>query len=87
MSLNQYIDSKPGIVTAANDFFIINEQQANKYALDAFTRPIVQKSSFIGNSVQFSKRDYEKLKKLGKPSLFFRNIGGISNNQIIVIIV
>ncbi|MAP21129.1 MAG: SAM-dependent methyltransferase [Alteromonadaceae bacterium] len=68
--LNQYIDSKPGIVTAANDFFIINEQQANKYALDAFTRPIVQKSSFIGNSVQFSKRDYEKLKKLGKPSLF-----------------
>ncbi|MEM7572700.1 MAG: hypothetical protein AAF433_07360, partial [Bacteroidota bacterium] len=38
-----------GIVTAANHFFILNQDHATKYSLNEFAYPIVQKSSVIKN--------------------------------------
>lgn len=67
-NINQYCDSKPGIVTAANQFFIINEETESQYGLKKYTLPILQKSSFANGSVIFSKSDYEHLVLSGKPS-------------------
>jgi len=66
-SVNQYCDSKPGIVTAANAYFIINESTQNKYDLETFTIPIIKNGIFINGSIVISRNDYNKLVKSDKP--------------------
>jgi adenine-specific DNA-methyltransferase len=70
--VNYYCDSKPGIVTAANSFFIINEQTKEKYKLDDYTRPIIQKGLFVNGSVVFRDTDYQRLLNSNQPSLLLK---------------
>lgn len=56
-TVNYYSDSKPGIVTAANKFFIIDEKTEEKYKLSKYTRPIIQKGLFINGGVVFRASD------------------------------
>jgi len=67
-AINEYCDSKPGIVTAANSFFIVNESTETKYNLAAFTKPIIQKGLFVNGSIVFNERDFIKLNSSDKPS-------------------
>src|SRR5690554_1496508 len=53
-TVNDYSNSKPGIVTAANKFFIINKETEKKYKLQKYTKPIIQKGLFVNGSVVFS---------------------------------
>ncbi|MCB0743870.1 MAG: N-6 DNA methylase, partial [Ignavibacteriae bacterium] len=46
-TVNYYCISKPGIVTAANNFFIVNSATLKKYSLQRFVKPIIQKGSFV----------------------------------------
>ena len=70
-----YCDSKPGIVTAANHFFIVDKNTEEKYGLSAYTQPIIQKGFFVNGSVVFGKEDYNQLLSDGKPAkvLCFKN--------------
>lgn len=72
-----YADSKPGIVTAANNFFIINEETEQRYNLEQYTRPIIQRGLFVNGSVTFNNNDYEKLTQKKLPNKFLL----ISNND------
>lgn len=67
-TINHYCDSKPGIVTAANNFFIVDEATKKKYGLSAYAKPIIQKGFFVNGSVVFDNKEYEKLVIDGKPS-------------------
>ena len=67
-TIDHYCDSKPGIVSAANSFFIIDEETVAEYNLDAHTKPIIQKGLFVNGSVEFDERDYQKLVVSGKPT-------------------
>ena len=67
-NINYYSDSKPGIVTAANKFFIINKETEKKYNLSRHTRPIIQKGLFVNGSVVFRDTDIEKLEKNSYPT-------------------
>jgi len=67
-SINYYSDSKPGIVTAANKFFIVNEQTEREYHLHEFTRPIIQKALYVNGSVVFTTDDFNLLSAEGKQS-------------------
>lgn len=40
--VSETVDNKAGIVTAANDFFIVNEETLKKYRLKKYAKPIVQ---------------------------------------------
>jgi len=60
-TVGYFCDSKPGIVTAANKFFILNKETEEQYKLNEYTRPIIQKGLFVNGSVVFRKEDYEKL--------------------------
>lgn len=65
--ISDYCESKPGIVTAANDFFIISDEIANRYRLERYCKPIIQKGSFVNGSVTFNGQDYQNLRDSGMP--------------------
>ncbi|MGZ3901771.1 MAG: Eco57I restriction-modification methylase domain-containing protein, partial [Bacteroidia bacterium] len=66
--IDHYCDSKPGIVTAANSFFIINEETERRYRLEEYTRPIIQKALFVNGSVVFDQEDFNGLAEKGLPT-------------------
>ena len=66
--VSDYSDSKPGIVTAANSFFIIDKETEAKYSLEDYTKPIIQKGFFVNGSVVFNKKDFLDLEKSNRPT-------------------
>jgi adenine-specific DNA-methyltransferase len=67
-SIQYYATSKPGVVTAANDFFIISHELREAYNLQDFSRPIIQKGSLVNGKVEFTQDDFEKLILSGAPA-------------------
>lgn len=66
--VNDYTASKPGIVTAANQFFIINKEIENSYNLSKYTIPIIQKGFFVNGGIIFNDSDLLKLEELNHPT-------------------
>jgi len=67
-TVNDYSESKPGIVTAANKFFIIDKKTEKLYNLSKYTKPIIQKGLFVNGSVVFSDSDLKDLEKNNRPT-------------------
>lgn len=67
-NVNFYCDSKVGIVTAANDYFIVDKQIEKEYDLSQYTIPIIKKGLFVNGSVVFDKNDFRSLVINNKPS-------------------
>lgn len=67
-TVNDYCSSKAGIVTAANDFFIVNKETANQYNLTKYLKPIIQKGFFVNGSVELNTKDFKALIENSKPS-------------------
>jgi adenine-specific DNA-methyltransferase len=67
-TVNHYTESKPGIVTGANKYFIIDKETENKYNLSKYTKPIIQKGLFVNGSVVFKNKDLKKLEKNNRPT-------------------
>ncbi len=59
--VSDYCDSSTGIVTAANSFFILTENQVKEHGLDKWAKPILKKASYLSKSVDFSKEDLKRL--------------------------
>lgn len=78
-TVNYYSDSKPGIVTAANKFFIINKETEKLYNLSKYTKPIIQKGLFVNGGVIFSDSDLLKLEKSCLPTKLLQ-----LNNQDVI---
>jgi adenine-specific DNA-methyltransferase len=67
-TVNFYSDSKPGIVTAANKFFILNKETENKYKLSKYTKPIIQKGFLVNGSIVFNDSDLLRLEESNQPT-------------------
>ena len=67
-TVNYYSESKPGIVTAANKYFIIDKKTEKQYGLSKYTKPIIQKGLFVNGSVVFSDEDIQKLEENKRPT-------------------
>ncbi len=67
-TVGYYCESKPGIVTAANKYFIIDKETEKKYNLSKYTVPIIQKGYFVNGSIVFDKKNFESLEQLKYPS-------------------
>ena len=63
-----YSVSKPGIVTAANKFFIVDKETEKRYSLSKYTKPIIQKGQFVNGSAVFSNEDFQKLVNNERPT-------------------
>ena len=66
--INNYCTSKAGIVTAANSYFIVNSDTVERYSLQNFIKPIIQKGFFVNGSVELSQEDFNTLTKKSKPT-------------------
>jgi adenine-specific DNA-methyltransferase len=71
-NIGYYIESKPGIVTAANKFFIVDEKTEKEYNLSNYTIPIIQKGLFVNGSVVFNNEDYLEIETANLPSKLLR---------------
>lgn len=67
-TIDNYCDSKAGIVTAANDFFIVTENEIDKYSLHQFVKPIIQKGAFVNGSVVLTEVEFQMLVSQSKPT-------------------
>jgi adenine-specific DNA-methyltransferase len=67
-NVNNYCESSAGIVTAANESFIVNEDIVEKYKLNEYAYPIIKKSAFVKDSINFTEGDLELLVQTGAPT-------------------
>ncbi|AEE50514.1 Eco57I restriction-modification methylase domain-containing protein [Haliscomenobacter hydrossis] len=68
LTINDYCNSKAGIVTAANDYFIVNTEIVEKYSLHKFIKPIIQKGIFVNGSVDLTEEEFNILIDNSKPT-------------------
>ncbi len=66
--INYYCTSKAGIVTAANQYFIVPEKVVSEFGLHSFTVPIIQRGFFVNGGVVFNEENFKFLVKSGKPA-------------------
>ena len=59
--------SVAGIVTAANNYFIMSKEIVEKYDLEKFTKPIIQKGQFVNGAVELSEKEFGLLVEENKP--------------------
>ncbi|MDX1960952.1 MAG: N-6 DNA methylase [Leptospiraceae bacterium] len=60
--IEDYSDVNAGIVTAANDFFIVNEKTTKEYNLKSYTLRIIQKGFYVNGGIRFLNEDFKFLK-------------------------
>jgi len=65
--VDDYTNSKAGIVTAANDYFIVDADTVHKYSLQKYIKKIVQKGIFVNGSVVLTEEDFNLLIDSSKP--------------------
>lgn len=58
---SDYVFSKPGIVTAANNYFIVSKSTKEKYKLNSYAKPIIQKSVHVGDRVDLNEIIFDKI--------------------------
>lgn len=82
-SVNNYCKSKAGIVTAANDYFIVDSKTIENYSLINSVKPIIQKGVFVNGSVLFTQSDFNKLVTNLKPAflLDFKHSANLLKNH------
>lgn len=79
-SVNDYCTSKPGIVTAANHYFIVTEDIVKEFGLQPFIIPIIQRGFFVNGRVVFKREDFDLLVNSGKPS-YFLSLAKLNDEQ------
>lgn len=65
--VDKFVDSKPGIVTGANKYFILNYETVNRYKLHKYVEPILQKSLFLKTNIEVTENIIQILKEKNKP--------------------
>lgn len=68
-TIAQLSSSKPGVVTGANKFFILNKSDIDKYNLTQYAKPIIQKGAYVKLWIQFDRLSYELIAERDNPSL------------------
>lgn len=62
-SIGDYCQSRTGIVTAANQYFILSDEEVSIHGLKAWARPILKKGMYLAKGPIFSKANYQSLSK------------------------
>lgn len=59
--VSDYCRSGAGIVTAANDYFILSDKDVAAHGLECWARPILKKGSYLGRGPIFSADDFARV--------------------------
>ncbi len=77
--VNHYCSSKAGIVTAANDYFIVDSTIVEKYSLQNYIKPIIKKGLFVNGSVDLCEAEFQVLINRALPTYLI----AIDKNSVI----
>lgn len=64
--ISNYCTAVAGIVTAANDYFIVDDETVKRYELENFILPIIQRGIYINGSAVFSIETLDELRAKGR---------------------
>ncbi len=83
LKVNDYCTSRAGIVTAANDYFIVDSDKVQEFSLQNYVKPIIQKGIFVNGSVVLTTKEFNVLINSLKPTylLALDSNSRIRNNQ------
>ena len=70
LPIKDYCRAEVGIVTAANDYFIVDKTIIRDTALNRLAKPILQKGSYMPPTLSLSKADFLKIVDDGNPAFF-----------------
>jgi adenine-specific DNA-methyltransferase len=65
--ITDHCQAVAGIVTAANSYFILRSDIVERFGLEKFAKPIIQRGLHVNGSVEFSEEDFELLKSSNTP--------------------
>jgi len=71
-SIGTFLTSKPGVVTAANDYFILTDEQVKKYRIKAFCTPIIAKAKYVNGSLTYEENDFQELVTENNPTYLLK---------------
>ena len=78
--VESYCSAVAGIVTAANSFFVLNKETVDKYKLEKYVVPIIQKGLFVNGNICFNCNNFDKLENDNLPC-FLLNLSGVSEKN------
>lgn len=82
-NINEYCYSKPGIVTAANSYFIVNRETQKKYKLEKYSLPIIKRALYVNGTVVFDEKDFEYLESNSFPC-YLLNFNNLNETKLSV---
>ncbi len=83
-TINDVCSSRAGIVTAANDFFILSKSEIERLSLLKYAKPIIQKASVINGGVIFCQNKLTALSDIDTPCFLLDfNEQGVEENKIL----
>lgn len=62
-TVSEFCRNGAGIVTAANDYFILTDEDVSRNGLGAWTKPILKKSAYLGAGPIFTSEDFDRVRK------------------------
>ncbi|MDA3926871.1 MAG: class I SAM-dependent methyltransferase [Kiritimatiellae bacterium] len=65
-AVGDLVDTKPGVVTGANDFFILSAKDVKKVGAEAYAKPIIYCGRSITCGADFALDDFETIASNGK---------------------
>ncbi|MBC3888429.1 N-6 DNA methylase [Acetobacterium paludosum] len=78
--IREFGDISPGIVTGANDFFILNQEMARKLRDSENDLQIISKSSDLANKLLFTSEDYDAL-LIEKKKVILLDLNNLKENN------
>tara|TARA_R110000772_G_scaffold52444_3_gene120230 strand:- start:61 stop:1767 length:1707 start_codon:yes stop_codon:yes gene_type:complete len=80
--IGDFCTSAPGLVTAANDFFILTENDTRKYGLSNWVKPVLKKGSYLTKRPIFSQEEMCDLSAKNLPTnfLYFDPVDSVSKD-------
>jgi adenine-specific DNA-methyltransferase len=66
-AMSHYCSSCVGIVTAANNFFVVSKEVRREFELGSSCKPIVQRGQFVNGKMIFDRQAFDRLVEAGKP--------------------
>lgn len=79
--INKYCVSGTGIVTGQNEYFILRPSEVLKHGLQNYVLPVLKKSSFVKDTINFTNNHFEKLVKADEPC-FMLNLNEVDVSEM-----
>lgn len=84
ITINEFGDISPGVVTGANSYFIVSDEFVTSNNIHKYVKPIISKSAYVKNCLILDDKKYKNIAKRNNCNLIFLN--EFDDNNIVLCI-